>query len=81
MPPLIDKIICFRDSNLILSTVIGFDNFGTGMQVVFSLINLNHTLIGVFGVFLQLSQVFTLDFKIGIFTGDILPQRAKLPFV
>ena len=50
MPPLIDKIICFRDSNLILSAVIGFDNFGAGMQVVFNLINLNHTLIGVFGV-------------------------------
>ena len=81
MLPIVDKIIHFGDSNLILSAVIGFDDFGAGMQIVFGLINLNHTLIGVFGVFFQLSQVFAFNLEIGIFTGDIIPQRAKLPFI
>ena len=69
MLPIVDKIIRFGDSNLILSAVIGFDDFGAGMQVVFGLINLNHTLIGVFGIFLQLSQVFAFNLEIGIFAS------------
>ena len=51
MLSVVDKIVNLSYSNLILSTKIGFNDFGTGMQIVFGLINLNHTLIGVFGVF------------------------------
>ena len=35
----------------------------------------------IFGVFIQLGQVFAFNFKIGVFAGDIIPQRAKLPFI
>lgn len=81
MLSVVNKIINFRDSNLILLAKVGLNDFGAGMQIVFGLINLNHTLIGVFGVFFQLSQVFAFNLEIGIFTGDIMPQRAKLPLI
>ena len=77
----IDKIIRFGDGNLILSTAVGLDDFVAGMQVVFGFINLKHTLIRIFGIFFQFSQVFAFNFKIGVFTGNIIPQRAKLPFI
>lgn len=73
MLSVVDKIINLSYSNLILPTKIGLNNFGAGMQVVFGFINLNHTLIGVFGVFFQLSQVLAFNLKIGILTGDIIP--------
>lgn len=81
MLPFVDKIVNLSYSNLILPAKIGLNDFGAGMQVVFDFINLNHTLIRVFGVFFQLSQVLAFNLEIGIFTGDIIPQRAKLPFI
>lgn len=81
MLSVVNKIINFRDSNLILPAKVGLNNFGARMQVVFCFINLNHTLIGVFGIFFQLSLVLAFNFETGVLTGDIVPQRAKLPFI
>ena len=81
MLPVVNKIVNLSDSNLILPAKVGFNDFGAGMQVIFGFINLNHTLIGVFGIFFQLSQVLSFNFQIGILAGNIIPQRAKLPFI
>ena len=81
MLSVVNKIINLSYSNLILPAKVGLNDFGAGMQGILGFINLNHTLIGVFGVFFQLSQVLAFNLKIGIFTGDIIPQCAKLSFI